>query len=328
MYETFRDEMIYKLRGMDPITLSTVISALDEVACGYTISKSETALTVIGKDHFVEIVSIYMIVRKTEGLSDGTLEHVGRIMRQFINDVAKSIEEVQTNDIRAFLFRYQRTRGISNRTLDQMRSIICTFFCWAAAEGYITTNPAATVRPIKYARVPRKALTQKELEIVRRAVRTDRDLAIVEMLYSTGCRVAELCSILMSDVDWNKREITILGKGGKYRTVYINAKAEYALEIYLGSRKHNSAWLFCNDRGGGQMKPSNIQRIFSSITEKTGIIVSPHIMRHTMATQALRGGTGIELVQRMLGHSDISTTMIYAEVDQSCVHSAHLKSVI
>lgn len=209
-----------------------------------------------------------------------------------------------------------------------MRSIICTFFCWASTEGYIATNPAVTVRPIKYSRVPRKALTQKELEIVRRAVRTDRDLAIVETLYSTGCRVAELCSILMSDVDWNKREITILGKGGKYRTVYINAKAEYALEIYLGSRKHNSVWLFCNDRGGGQMKPSNIQRIFSVIEEKTGIVVSPHIIRHTMATQALLGGTGIELVQRMLGHSDISTTMIYAEVDQSSVHSAHQRSII
>lgn len=328
MYEIFRDELIYKLRTLDQDTLNTVISALDEVACAYSISKAETSLTVIGKDHFVEVVSVYMIVRKTEGISNGTLEHIGRIMRQFINDVAKPIEDIKTNDIRAFLFRYQRNRGISNRTLDQMRSIICTFFSWAASEGYISTNPASTVRPIKYIKPPRKALSQKELEIVRRTVNTDRDRALVETLYSTGCRVTELCNIQMGDIDWNKHEINVLGKGGKYRTVYINAKAEYALEIYLSGRKHNSIWLFCNDRGGGQMKPSNIQRIFANVENKTGIIVSPHIMRHTMATQALRSGTGIELVQRMLGHSDISTTMVYAEVDQSSVYNAHLKSVI
>lgn len=328
MYETFRDEMIYRLRDLDADALNKVLSAMDEVACGYSIGKAETALTVVGKDQFMEIVSIYMIVRKTEGICNGTLEHIGRIMRQFINDAARPIGDVQANDIRAFLFRYQRNRGISNRTLDQMRSIICTFFGWATAEGYISANPAATVRPIKYVRAPRKALTQKELEIVRRTVSTDRDRAIVETLYSTGCRVAELCSIRMGDVDWNKHEIVVLGKGGKYRTVYLNAKAEYALEIYLGSRKHHSAWLFCNDRGGGQMTPSNIQRIFAAVEQKTGIIVSPHIMRHTMATQALRGGTGIELVQRMLGHSNISTTMVYAEVDQSSVHTAHLRSVI
>lgn len=328
MYETFRDEMIYKLRDLDTDTLNKVLSAIDEVACGYSIGKAETALTVVGKDKFMEIVSIYMIVRKTEGICNGTLEHIGRIMRQFINDEAKPIGDVQANDIRAFLFRYQRNRGISNRTLDQMRSIICTFFSWAAAEGYIPVNPAATVRPIKYVRSPRKALSQKELEIIRRALQTDRDRAIVETLYSTGCRVAELCGIRMGDVDWNKREIAVLGKGGKYRTVYINAKAEYALEIYLSKRKHNSIWLFCNDRGGGQMKPSNIQRIFSAVEEKTGVVVSPHIMRHTMATQALRGGAGIELVQRMLGHSNISTTMVYTEIDQNNVHAAHLRSVI
>ena len=301
---------------------------MDLVAAGYTITKAETSLAVVGREQFFKIAAMYVIVRKTEGISDGTIGHMTRILKQFISSSLKPIEEVQPNDIRAFLYNYQRTRGVSNRTLDTMRAILCVFFKWCASEGYIPTDPAYNVKPIKYTRKLRKALSQRELELVRRACTTDRERAIVETLYSTGCRVAELCSIRLGDVDWQRHEITVFGKGSKYRVVYLNAKAEVALEIYLKSRRHKSEWLFCNDRGGGQMQKANIERIFSKIEDATGLIVTPHIMRHTMATQALSGGTGIEEVQKMLGHADIATTMVYAEVDQSRIHNSHIRSVI
>ncbi len=328
MYEKFRCEVLTQIGSLDSETLKMVADAMDTVAAYYKIERAENALSVVGRDEFLEIVATYVIVRKTEGIKDGTLEHMTRIMRQFIFAIHKPITEIVANDIRAFLYNYQRKRGISNRTLDLMRTIICTFFKWASNEGYIAANPASNIKPIKYTKTPRKALTQRELEIVRRACKTDRDRAIVETLYSTGCRVAELCNIRNNDVNWTKHEIPILGKGGKYRTVYLNAKAEVALEVYLASRKHCNQWLFCNERGGGQMTVSNIQRVFSKIEAETGIFVTPHIMRHTFATQALSGGIGVEIVQQMLGHSDIATTMIYAEVDQSKIHEAHLKSVI
>lgn len=328
MYEIFRSEVLSKLGCLDSETLSRVAEALDVVAADYKIEKSETALVVVGRENFLEIAATYVIVRKTEGIKKGTLEHMSRVLKQFIFATPKPITEIKTNDIRAFLYKYQEERGITNRSLDLMRTLICTFFKWAAAEGYISVDPSCNVKPIKYSRKPRKALSQKELEIIRRSCKNERDLAIVELLYSTGCRVSELCNIKIGDIDWSKHEIVVFGKGDKYRTVYISAKAEVALEVYLSNRKHNSWYLFCNNKGGGQMKVSNIERIFTQIEEKTGIFVTPHIMRHTFATQALSGGTGVEIVQQMLGHEDIATTMIYAEVDKSHIHDAHLRSVI
>lgn len=328
MYETFRNDVLYHLKDLDEKTLRYISETLDHISTGYKIEKAETGLTVIGREQFLKIAGTYIIVRKTEGLKNGTIEHMSRIMKSFIYSMTRPISEIQPNDIRAYLYNYQKERGISNRSLDLIRTIICTFFKWVVSEGYIPTNPAANIRPIKYTRNPRKALSQRELEIIRRSCKTMRDLAIVETLYSTGCRITELCNIKISDIDRNKHEISVLGKGGKYRTVYLNAKSEVAIEVYLSERKHNSIYLFCNDRGGAQMKPANIQRIFSIIENQTNIVVSPHIMRHTMATQALSGGTGIEMVQQMLGHANIATTMVYAEVDQNRVHDAHLKSVI
>lgn len=205
-------------------------------------------MCVIGRDEFFDIAGAYVITRKTEG----SLEHITRILRMFICSMTKRIQEIQPNDIRAFLFNYQRSRNITNRSLDFIRTIICTFFKWCAAEGYIPSNPASNIKPICYTRKPRKALSQLELERVRRACHTERDLCIVEVLYSTGCRVSELCNIRLSDIDWAKHEITVLGKGNKYRKVFINAKAEVAIDAYLHTRRHNSIWLVCNDRGGGR----------------------------------------------------------------------------
>lgn len=327
MYEVFRAEVLQKLGVFPQEVLAQIAQALDMTAEKYTIAKVETSLCVVGREEFIGIAQAYIVTRKTEGLADGTLEHITRVLRTFIYSTLKPIREIQPNDIRAFLFNYQKVRNITNRSLDFLRTIICTFFKWCAAEGYISTNPAANIKPIRYTRKPRKALSQLELEKVRRACHTDRDLCIVEVLYSTGCRVSELCGIKLSDIDWANHEITVLGKGNKYRKVFINAKAEVAITTYLNGRKHNGAWLVCNDRGGGQMKPANIQRIFSKIEAETGITVSPHIMRHTMATQALTG-TGVEVVQQMLGHNSIATTMIYAEVNPSSIYAAHLKSVI
>lgn len=327
MYEKFKNEVLTRLSDLSTDILGRISREMDVIACGYSISEQETGISVLGREQFKEVAGAYLITKKTEGLSDASLKQMARVMNNFIQAMIKPIDAIRPNDIRAYLFNYQSSRSISNRSLDFIRTILCTFFHWAAAEGYIDTDPSANIKPIKYTRKPRKALSQIELERVRRACRSERETCIIEVLYSTGCRVSELCNIALQDIDWDKREILIFGKGGKYRTVYINAKALISMREYLSSRKHNSEYLLCNDRGGGKMSKANIEKIFSRIEKETGITVSPHIMRHTMATQALTG-TGVEIVQKMLGHSNISTTMIYAEVDPSSIHTAHLKCVI
>lgn len=327
MYERFKNELLMNVGHFPSDILETLSKALDSVAVGYSIKQAETALSVIGREEFKQIAGAYIITKKTEGLADGSLENMARTINKFIISVMKPIGDIKPNDVRAYLYNYQQERGISNRTLDHMRTSICSFFHWAAAEGYIQSDPASNIKPIKYTKKPRKALTQIELERVRRACKTERETCIVEVLYSTGCRISELCSIRIDDVRWDKQEVVVLGKGNKYRTVYLNAKALISIQAYLKTRTHASPYLICNDRGGGQLKKDNVEKIFRRIKAETGIAVTPHIMRHTMATQALTGSP-VEVVQKMLGHSSISTTMIYAEVDVSGIHSAHIRSVI
>lgn len=327
MYEKFKDEVLLQLGELPTEVLCKIVESMDITAQRYTITQSETRLVVSNQEQFKQIAGAYLITKKTEGLSQASLVQMSRVLNNFIMQIMKPIESIKANDIRAYLYNYQNERGISNRSLDFIRTILCTFFHWSSAEGYISTDPTTNIRPIKYTRKPRKALTQLELEQVRRACRTEREICILEVLYSTGCRVSELCNIKLEDIDWNKQEITVLGKGNKYRTVYINAKALLSIQTYLRIRKHSSSYLLCNDRGGGQMSKANIEKIFSRIEEETGIVVSPHILRHTTATQALTG-TGVEVVQQMLGHASIATTMIYAEVDSATVKTAHRKCII
>lgn len=327
MYERFKSEVLMKVGNLPADTLASISKAMDSVAVGYSIKKAETALSVIGREEFMQIAGAYIITKKTEGLANGSLENMARTINKFIMSVMKPIGDIKPNDIRAYLYNYQRERGISNRTLDHMRTSICTFFHWAASEGYTPSDPALNIKPIKFSRKPRKALTQIELERVRRACKTERETCIVEVLYSTGCRISELCNIRIDDVNWDKREILVLGKGGKYRTVFLNAKALISMHAYLNSRKHASPYLICNERGGGQLKKDNVEKIFRRIKDETGIVVTPHIMRHTMATQALTGA-GVEVVQQMLGHSNIATTMIYAEVDPRNIQTTHARCVI
>jgi len=229
------------------------------------------------------------------------------------------------------LFDYQAHKGISNRSLDKIRNTLSAFFRWAACEGYIPVSPVETLRPIKYEVKPRQAVTQVELELLRRSCRDERELALLETMYSTGCRVSELIGIKIGDVNWETRAVLLFGKGKKYRTSYLNAKSEVALRAYLSTRKHASIFLFCNDRGGGQMKKCNVERIMREMAERAGLGdkgISPHIMRHTMATQALYSGMPIEDIQKLLGHRNLATTMVYAKVAQNGVRERHQKYVV
>lgn len=332
MKDRLRNEMLAAIGNaltLDQIKL--VARCFDQAAVRYDVSPAQLGLTVLGREEFENIIKTFLVVKGMEGMARGTLENYAIRLRAFMLASPKPLGKLTANDIRLFLFNYQKMRGVSNRTLESIRISICSFMNWAALEGYIEKNPAQTLKPVKFIAKPRKALTQIELELIRRACKTTRETAIVETLYSTGCRVSELTGIKLSDLDWNKKTVSLLGKGQKYRTGFLNAKAEVSIRAYLNERKHKSDYLFCNDRGGGQMSKDNVERMTKIIAQRAGLGdagVTPHVFRHTTATQALRSGMPVEDIQHILGHSNIATTMVYAHVSRDSVQEKHQKYIV
>ena len=174
------------------------------VAYNYDVKKNQTEVAVYNSE-LPEMVKTYLVCKKVEGLAEQTLYNYGNALRKFFFEVNKAPEQVSPNDIRVYLYQYQKLNGTSNRSLDKIRQMIYSFFSWACCEGYLQRNPSMTIKPIKFEKKERTPLTQIELEYIRRACADVRDKAIIEFLYSTGCRVSELTGINKEDVDWNTK---------------------------------------------------------------------------------------------------------------------------
>ena len=332
MYEKFRNDYLLEIMGLPEETVKFAVKALDRVASKYEIAQRELGLAVYGED-LPDAAKMYLVVKKMAGLSDGTLNNYKLILERFFRMVRKPPERVEPNDIRMFLYVYQKERGISSRTLDKYREYIAWFFAWANSEGYISRDPAKTISAIKYEIKPRVALSQVELEYLRASCETPRESAIIEMLYSTGCRVSELAALKKSDVDWYEKSVHLYGKGRKHRTSFINAKAEVALIRYLDSRNDDSDFLFVSSRRPYKnLKKEGIEKIVRTIAHrsscKTDKTITPHVLRHTTATTALQSGMPIADISKLLGHEKIDTTMIYAESSLADVKAGHRKHIV
>lgn len=331
-YEQMKNKFFCELGAINfpPELIASAGQALDRAIYQYNITPKETSL-VVRQDPIPSLVKTYIIVKKTEGLSDGTLSNYARVLKQFFAWVLKQPEEVTANDIRMFIYDYQQQRGVSDRTLDKYREFICWFFHWAYTEEYIPRDPSKSVKSIKYEEKERQALSQIELEYLRLACRSLRDKAIIEFLYSTGCRVSELIAVKKNDIDWKQNTVHLFGKGKKHRTSFINAKCEVALLEYLRSRTDESEYLFVSQRiPHNKIGKCSVEKILRTLSERSGISkrVTPHMLRHTTATQAANSGMPIEQVSKLLGHANISTTMIYAKVSNDAVHTQHTKCIV
>lgn len=269
--------------------------------------------------------------KKIEGLSNGSLKTYELYLKNFLLSIHKPLREITANDIRVYLYSYQQKRKIGNRSLDGHRLVLNTFFEWLSDEGYISNNPCKHIHPIKYEAKPREPLTAIEMELIRDACRTYREKAIVEMFYSTGCRVSELIRLKKSDIDFRKGEVYLFGKGNKHRTSYINARAEVALKKYLFTRTDDNDGLFVIDRKPyTPLKKTGIEKIVREIGERSGIgrRVYPHLIRHTTSTNLLEKGMSIAELQKMLGHEKVETTMIYAKVSQESIKYNHKRYMV
>lgn len=327
MYEHLRNDFVTSLSGIfSTKDIERISIILDRVAANYDISEKETSL-VVADDAISRLVNIYLSSKKLEGLSDKTINVYAGRLRCFFGEIRKLPQEIQTNEIRLFLVTYQQRKNISNRTLEKFRQILNSFFVWCVDEEYLIKNPCRNIGEFKYEVKPRHSLTRFQLEKLRRACKTKRDLAIVDVLYSTGCRVAELVNMKFTDMDGNA--VKIVGKGKKHNTVYLNASAQISLGDYLKERKGDSEYIFVGMRSPyKQISIRGVQKVFDILRAELNFEISPHILRHTSATLALQSGMPITQVQKMLGHSSVATTQIYAETSQEDVSASHKRYVI
>ena len=331
MYEKLKSQFISRIADhFDEFQMSYILQQLDISMSNYDIIQKERGM-IVYENGIPDILKTYVACKKVEGMANGTLDNYFMILEKFFQFIKKPLEHIETNDIRVFLYSYQKAKGISNRTLDQYQTYIKSFFCWCADEGYLEKDIARKLKPIKFEAKKREALSQMELEILRNSCVTERDRSIIEFMYSTGCRVSELCNVKFDDIDFNSKSVLLFGKGSKYRTSYLNDKSVFYLKEYLKIRKGDSKYVFVSERAPyNKVKKDAVEKRFRELSEiaNIGKNITPHILRHTTATVGLQNGMPVTDVQKLLGHSRLDTTMIYAEVSQMEVQNNHRKYVI
>lgn len=334
MYNHFKSDFAQNLIGLNLSAdiMRAIMEQLDVASYNYEISRKNTEI-VLYNEELPELAKRFLVTRKVEGLSDKTLYNYKKFLEIFFFFVKKAPEEVETDDITFFLYWYKRRdpeHEVSDRSMDKVLDCLRSFFKWLYYRRYIDFNPVAPIRSIKYEKKFREPLTEEELEIVRRCCCTPKEKALVEIFFSTGCRVGEIVNMKRSDVDWNDRTVHIVGKGKKHRTGFLNVKSMFALKDYLNSREDSNEYLFVSDRQPHeQMHTCGVQKIIRNLAKRANLSkpLSPHIFRHTTATIMLNRGASLQDIQIVLGHEGIETTLNYAKVNIKHVQDEHRKYV-
>ena len=246
-----------------------------------------------------------------------------------LESINLKIENISTDDLRKYLADYKNNTTASKATIDNIRRVLSSFFSWLEDEDYILKNPVRRIRKIKTRKVVKEVLSDENFEILRDNCENIRDLAMIELLASTGIRVGELVNLNINDVLFNERECVVLGKGDSERTVYFDAKTKIHLLKYLGARSDTNPALFVSlKKPYKRLGINGVERRIRELGRDSNIKkVHPHKFRRTMATNAIDKGMPIEQVQRLLGHVQIDTTMQYAMVNQNNVKIAHRKYI-
>lgn len=309
----------------DVFDQAIVRQAIEEVLYDYSVEDKETSLALI--DNIGDMALLYLATRKTEGLADKTLEGYGRTIGRFARYIRKNVEDITAMDIRMYIANRSK-ENLKNTTLANDTDILRGFFNWLEDEEYIQKSPMRKIKTPKVEKRLREALTKEEFETLRTGAKTLRQKALLELLYSTGCRLEEVEQMKKQDIDWQRLQIRVIGKGNKERTVYINATCQVHLKKYLMSRLDDCDAVFVTKRKPIKfMGRRAIQREIKKIGEQSGLTkdVYPHLIRHTMATHLLNSGMNLNTLQRILGHDEPSTTLVYAELDNVRIESEYRK---
>lgn len=309
----------------DTINVIRVKKAIEEILYDYDVTEKTTALALL--NNMNDLIMMYIATKKTEGLSDGTLRQYSQRLLRFSSHMNKNAEDMTAMDIRMYLAGYAKT-GIKNTTLATVTDILRAYFNWLENEDYIQKSPMRKIKKVKIEKRIRKALNKEDLEILRTGCKNLRQKALLELIYSTGCRVSEIENLNKSDIDWQGLQIRVVGKGNKERIVYINATAKVHLKAYLESRTDNNDALFVSSKKPHRrLSDRSIERDIKAIMEQSGVDkdVFPHLLRHTAATHLLNSGMDVTVLQQILGHESLDTTMIYAKSSNSVVENQFRK---
>lgn len=320
--ERFRTEFAANL-NLPPEVLKEVLKAFDTTSADYDIERKPLDLIPCGG--IPELVKIYIASKAVENLSQKTLAQYRYKLIDFFKTVCKPVEAIEPNDVRLYLYAFKKDRNASDRYLECIRITLNGFFAWLVANDYVLKNPCSKIEKIRFTPKEREPLTPYQLEELRWNCQTIREKALVDFLYSTGCRVSECSDVKLSDIDFNNRSVLIRhGKGDKQRTVFFNAESELTLRKYLDTRTDNVDALFVSVKAPhNPIHAHAIENIIKDISKRTGLHVFPHKLRHTFATSGLRGGMPLEKLQILMGHAKPETTLIYAKLDRADIQSEH-----
>lgn len=275
------------------------------------------------------LLAVFISAKRVEGCSERTLHYYESTIQNMLREVSRGIKDITTDDLRHYLDQYQQNGRATKITIDNIRRILSTFFAWLEDEDYITKSPVRRIHKVRTSKTVKATYSDEMLEIMRDSCETMRDLALIDMLASTGMRVGELVQLNRDDIDFENRECVVFGKGSKERKVYFDARAKIHLQRYLAERTDDNRALFVTlQRPYNRLQISGVEIRLRRLGEKLNLPkVHPHKFRRTMATMAIDKGMPIEQVQLLLGHQSVDTTLQYAMVNQTNVKMAHRKYI-
>ena len=276
-----------------------------------------------------DAISAFIAAKRIEGCSEKTLTYYRKTIDSMVTSIGKTPAQINTDDLRRYLTEYQIQRKSSRVTIDNIRRILSTFFSWLEDEDYIVKSPIRRIHKVKTAKILKDTYTDEALELMRDTCGSLRDLAIIDLLASSGMRVGEMVALNRDDINFNERECVVFGKGSKERLVYFDARTKIHLQNYLDSRTDNNPALFVTLRAPyNRLMIGGVESRLRELGRQLNLPkVHPHKFRRTLATSAIDKGMPIEQVQQLLGHQKIDTTMHYAMVKQQNVKLAHRKYI-
>jgi len=318
--ENIKQEMVVYLNNQQMEQLSDVLAHY---------LRGVTKTTVVEyKEHSAESLIIsFLAAKRVEGCSGKSLRYYESTLKNAMNKLRNPVKQVTTDDLRRYLDEYYKNGNVSKVTIDNIRRILSSFFSWLEEENIIIKSPMRRIRKIKTGTTIKETYTDEALEVMRDNCDSLRDLAIIDILASTGMRVGELVKLNRSDIDFDNRECIVFGKGDKERLVYFDARTKVHLLKYLKEREDTNNALFVSiQKPYNRLEISGVEIRLRNLGRRLKMTkVHPHKFRRTLATMAIDKGMPIEQVQQLLGHQSIETTLKYAMVNQANVKNSHKK---
>lgn len=324
--ELMTEVMQQMLPYLDNAQMKQLRQAMEQTLCHYDVTGVQAKPE---EDDSKDLIAMFIAAKRIEGCSEKTLKYYKTTIDALVSSLGKNVWHILTEDLRTYLTEYQQRNQSSRVTIDNIRRILSSFFSWLEDEDYIIKSPVRRIHKVKTASSIKETYSDEDLEKMRDSCEELRDLAMIDMLASTGMRVGEMVLLNRDDIDFAERECVVFGKGDKERIVYFDARTKLHLQEYLNSRTDDNRALFVALRTPHtRLQIGGIEHRLREMGKRLNIQkVHPHKFRRTLATMAIDKGMPIEQLQRLLGHQRIDTTLQYAMVKQSNVKTAHRKYI-